>query len=77
MANQTKVWYKNDLMILAVTGNIVEKTGAWYYWGFEENMLENWYSEDRDLGKCKMGLIYLKENDDVLIKVIEKVRSWE
>ena len=57
--------YEGDILDLAVTGNIVEKTGAWY--SFEDMKI----GQGRENAKT-----YLKENDDVLIKVTEKVRSF-
>ena len=56
--------YEGDILDLAVTGNIVEKTG--------------WYSfEDMKIGQGRENAkTFLKENNDVLIKVTEKVRSF-
>ena len=57
--------YEGDILDLAVTGNIVEKTGAWY--SFEDMKI----GQGRENAKT-----FLKENNDVLIKVTEKVRSF-
>ena len=57
--------YEGDILDLAVTGNIVEKTGAWY--SFEDMKI----GQGRENAKT-----FLKENNDVLTKVTEKVRSF-
>ena len=57
--------YEGDILDLAVTGNIVEKTGAWY--SFEDMKI----GQGRENAKT-----FLKENNDVLIKVTDKVRSF-
>ena len=57
--------YEGDILDLAVTGNIVEKTGAWY--SFEDMKI----GQGRENAKT-----FLKDNNDVLIKVTEKVRSF-
>ena len=60
--------YEGDILDLAVTGNIVEKTGAWY--SFEDMKI----GQGRENAKT-----FLKENNDVLIKVTEKKsgRLWD
>ena len=57
--------YEGDILDLAVTGNIVEKTGAWY--SFEEMKI----GQGRENAKT-----FLKDNIDVLKKITEKVRSF-
>jgi len=57
--------YEGDILDLAVTGNIVEKTGAWY--SFEDMKI----GQGRENAKT-----FLKENNDILVKVTEKVRSF-
>ena len=53
--------YEGDILDLAVTGNIVEKTGAWY--SFDDMKI----GQGRENAKT-----FLKENNDVLSKVTEK-----
>ena len=57
--------YVGDILDLAVTGNIVEKTGAWY--SFDDMKI----GQGRENAKS-----YLNDNNDVLIKVTNKVRSF-
>ena len=57
--------YEGDILDLAVTGNIVEKTGAWY--SFEDMKI----GQGRENAKT-----FLKENNEILVKVTEKVRSF-
>jgi len=57
--------YIGDILDLAVTGNIVEKTGAWY--SFDDMKI----GQGRENAKS-----YLNDNNDVLIKVTNKVRSF-
>ena len=57
--------YEGDILDLAVTGNIVEKTGAWY--SFEEMKI----GQGRENAKT-----FLKDNNDILKKITEKVRSF-
>ena len=57
--------YEGDILDLAVTGDIVEKTGAWY--SFEDMKI----GQGRENAKS-----FLKENNDILIKVTKKVRSF-
>ena len=57
--------YEGDILDLAVTGNIVEKTGAWY--SFEDMKI----GQGRENAKT-----FLKENQETLNKVTEKVRSF-
>mgnify|MGYP001432982790 CR=1 FL=1 len=56
---------EGDILDLAVAGDIVEKTGAWY--SFEDMKI----GQGRENAKS-----FLKENNEVLIKVTEKVRSF-
>ena len=57
--------YEGDILDLAVTGNIVEKTGAWY--SFEDMKI----GQGRENAKS-----FLRENHETLNKVTEKVRSF-
>ena len=57
--------YEGDILDLAVTGNIVEKTGAWY--SFEDMKI----GQGRENAKN-----FLRENSETLNKVTEKVRSF-
>ena len=57
--------YEGDILDLAVTGNIVEKTGAWY--SFEDMKI----GQGRENAKT-----FLKDNNEILIKIVEKVRSF-
>ena len=57
--------YEGDILDLAVTGNIVEKTGAWY--SFEDMKI----GQGRENAKT-----FLKENQETLIKVTDKVKSF-
>ena len=57
--------YEGDILDLAVTGNIVEKTGAWY--SFEDMKI----GQGRENAKS-----FLRENNETLNKVTEKVRSF-
>ena len=56
---------EGDILDLAVAGDIVEKTGAWY--SFEDMKI----GQGRENAKS-----FLKENNEVLVKVTEKVRSF-
>ena len=56
---------EGDILDLAVAGDIVEKTGAWY--SFEDMKI----GQGRENAKS-----FLKENNEVLDKVTEKVRSF-
>ncbi len=57
--------YEGDILDLAVTGNIVEKSGAWY--AFDEMKI----GQGRENAKQ-----FLAENDDVRHKVINRVKSF-
>ena len=57
--------YEGDILDLAVTGDIVEKTGAWY--SFEDLKI----GQGRENAKT-----FLTDNDDILKSIIEKVRSF-
>ena len=57
--------YEGDILDLAVTGDIVEKTGAWY--SFEDLKI----GQGRENAKT-----FLKDNDDILNSITEKVRSF-
>ena len=57
--------YEGDILDLAVAGNIIEKTGAWFSY---ENVK---IGQGRENSKN-----YLKENADVLKSVVEKVKSF-
>ena len=57
--------YEGDILDLAVTGDIVEKTGAWY--SFEDLKI----GQGRENAKS-----FLTDNDDILKSITEKVRSF-
>ncbi len=57
--------YEGDILDLAVKGNIIEKTGAWF--SYEEVKI----GQGRENAK-----VYLKENKDVLDSIITKVKSF-
>ena len=57
--------YEGDILDLAVKGNIIEKTGAWF--SYEEVKI----GQGRENAK-----VYLKENKDVLDSIIGKVKSF-
>ena len=57
--------YEGDVLDLAVSGDIVEKTGAWY--SFEDMKI----GQGRENSKT-----YLKENIDVLDSITKKVMSF-
>lgn len=56
---------EGDILDLAVTGEIVEKTGAWYSY------------DDMKIGQGRENAkTFLNENDDVMKSVTDKVRSF-
>ena len=57
--------YEGDVLDLAVSGDIVEKTGAWY--SFEDMKI----GQGRENSKT-----YLKENNEVLDSITKKVMSF-
>ncbi len=57
--------YEGDILDLAVAGNIIEKTGAWFSY---DNVK---IGQGRENSKN-----YLKENNDVLKSVVEKVKAF-
>ena len=57
--------YEGDILDLAVAGNIIEKTGAWY--SFEDMKI----GQGRENAKT-----FLRANHETLNKVTEKVRSF-
>ena len=57
--------YEGDVLDLAVSGDIVEKTGAWY--SFEDKKI----GQGRENSKT-----YLKENIEVLDLITKKVMSF-
>ena len=57
--------YEGDILDLAVTGDIVEKTGAWY--SFEDLKI----GQGRENAKT-----FLTDNDAILKSITEKVRSF-
>ena len=57
--------YEGDVLDLAVSGDIVEKTGAWY--SFEDMKI----GQGRENSKT-----YLKENTEVLDSITKKVMSF-
>ena len=57
--------YEGDILDLAVTGNIVEKSGAWYAY------------DDMKIGQGRENAKqFLAENDDVRHEVINRVKSF-
>ena len=57
--------YEGDILDLAVAGNIIEKTGAWFSY---DNVK---IGQGRENSKN-----YLKENNDILKSVVEKVKAF-
>ena len=57
--------YEGDILDLAVAGNIIEKTGAWFSY---DNVK---IGQGRENSKN-----YLKENNDVLKSVVKKVKAF-
>ena len=57
--------YEGDILDLAVTGNIIEKSGAWYAY------------DDMKIGQGRENAKqFLAENDDVRHEVINRVKSF-
>ena len=57
--------YVGDILDLAVTGNIIEKSGAWYAY------------DDMKIGQGRENAKqFLAENDDVRHEVINRVKSF-
>ena len=57
--------FEGDILDLAVSGNIIEKTGAWFSYG------------DMKIGQGRENSKqYLKENNDTLIEIIDKVKAF-
>ena len=57
--------YEGDILDLAVTGDIIEKTGAWYSY------------DDMKIGQGRENSkTFLSENDKVLEEITNKVRSF-
>ena len=57
--------YVGDIIELAVEGNIVEKTGAWYSY------------DDMKIGQGRENAIsFLRENPDIMAAVTDKVKSF-
>ena len=56
---------EGDILDLAVTGDIVEKTGVWY--SFEDLKI----GQGRENAKT-----FLTDNDDILKSITEKVKSF-
>ena len=57
--------YEGDILDLAVAGNIIEKTGAWFSYG------------DIKIGQGRENSKnYLKENVDVLKKIVKQVKAF-
>ncbi len=57
--------FEGDILDLAVTGEIVEKTGAWYSYN------------DMKIGQGRENSKqFLSENDDILNEIVGKVRSF-
>ena len=56
---------EGDIIDLALKGDIIEKTGAWFSYG------------DMKIGQGRENAKhYLAENDDVYTEIIQKVRSF-
>ena len=56
---------EGDIIDLALKGDIIEKTGAWFSYG------------DMKIGQGRENAKhYLAENDDIYIEIIQKVRSF-
>ena len=56
---------EGDIIDLAIKGDIIEKTGAWFSYG------------DMKIGQGRENAKhYLEENDDVYSEIIQKVRSF-
>tara|TARA_Y100000590_G_C15562862_1_gene955463 strand:- start:26 stop:1048 length:1023 start_codon:yes stop_codon:yes gene_type:complete len=57
--------FEGDILDLAVSGNIVEKTGAWFSYG------------DMKIGQGRENSKqYLKDNQDILTEIIDKVKAF-
>ena len=57
--------YEGDVLDLAVSGNIVEKTGAWFSYG------------DMKIGQGRENSKqFLKDNRDIRMEIIDKVKSF-
>ena len=57
--------YEGDVLDLAVSGNIVEKTGAWFSYG------------DMKIGQGRENSKqFLKDNQDIRMEIIDKVKSF-
>ncbi|MFH1851136.1 MAG: recombinase RecA [Candidatus Neomarinimicrobiota bacterium] len=61
----TGISYEGDILDLAVTGDIIQKTGSWYSFGDER------IGQGRENAKK-----YLRDNEDTLTKVIFQVKSF-
>jgi len=57
--------YEGDILDLAVSGDIVEKTGAWF--SFDDVKI----GQGRENSKN-----FLKENNDILLTIVNKVRAF-
>ena len=57
--------YEGDVLDIAVAGNIVEKTGAWYSFG------------DKKIGQGRENTkTFLNENPEILTDITDKVKSF-
>ena len=57
--------YEGDVLDLAVSGNIVEKTGAWFSYG------------DMKIGQGRENSKqFLRDNQDIRMEIIDKVKSF-
>ena len=57
--------YEGDILDLAVSGSIIEKTGAWFSYG------------DMKIGQGRENSKqFLKDNNDILAEIIDKVKAF-
>ena len=57
--------FEGDILDLAVSGNIIEKTGAWFSYG------------DMKIGQGRENSKqFLKDNNDILAEIIDKVKAF-
>ena len=57
--------FEGDILDLAVSGNIIEKTGAWFSYGGMK------IGQGRENSKQ-----FLKDNNDILAEIIDKVKAF-
>ena len=57
--------FEGDILDLAVSGNIIEKTGAWFSY------------DDMKIGQGRENSKqFLKDNNDILVEIIDKVKAF-